>query len=88
MSRHDDDMALVRSAEGREAKIADAATRLAYERAGDWLSQKQAKADQYPGADKVHAAGRAAAYQHAAQELYGWAIAHSSIDVLEITSRK
>lgn len=60
----------------REAEIADAATRLAYERAGDWLSQKQTKAEQFPGGDTVHAAGRANAYQNAAQELYGWAISH------------
>lgn len=60
----------------REAWIADAATRLAYDKAGDWLSSKQSKAEQYPGGDLTHARGRAAAYQNAAQEIYGWAIAH------------
>ena len=77
MSRHEYDLGLMRSnLSRREAEIADAATRLAYERAGDWLSQKQAKAEQFPGGDLVHAKGRAAAYQNAAQEIYGWAIAH------------
>ncbi|HUN82416.1 MAG TPA: hypothetical protein VMV81_13010 [Phycisphaerae bacterium] len=58
----------------REAKIADAATRLAFDRAGDWLSTKQAKAEAFPGGNAEHAKGRASAYQNAAQELYGWAI--------------
>jgi hypothetical protein len=75
MSRADDDRALLHELSFHEADIADAATRLAYERCGDWLSQKQAKAEEFPGRDLVHAEGRAAAYQHAAQEIYGWAIA-------------
>ncbi|WP_068433782.1 hypothetical protein [Magnetospirillum sp. XM-1] len=60
----------------REAMIADAATRLAFDRAGDWLSDKQAKAEAYPGANFAHMKGMAAAYQNAAQEIYGWAIQH------------
>lgn len=77
MNQAEKDRELLKNLSGREAKIADAATRLAYDRAGDWLSQKQGKAEQFPGGDLVHAKGRAAAYQNAAQELYGWAIAHS-----------
>jgi hypothetical protein len=76
MSRADDDRATLKNLSEREAAIADAATRLAWDKAGDWLSQKQAKAEQFPGGDLVHAKGRAAAYQNAAQEMYGWAIAH------------
>ena len=76
-NRAEYDRALLKNGlSAREAEIADAATRLAYDRAGDWLSDKQAKAEQFPGGDLVHAKGRAAAYQNAAQELYGWAIAH------------
>lgn len=78
MSRHDDDRALLQGLSEREAEIADAATRLAYEHAGDWLSTKQAKAEEFPGGDLVHAKGRAAAYQNAAQELYCWAIRHGT----------
>lgn len=74
MAIHDPaDIELLRQLDEDEAKIADAATRLAYSRVGDWLSQKQAKSEQFPGADLVHAKGRAAAYQNAAQEIYGWA---------------
>lgn len=76
MSRADEDRALLKRLSEREAKIADAATRVAWERAGDWLSQKQGKAEEFPGGDLVHAKGRAAAYQNAAQKIYGWAIAH------------
>lgn len=75
-SLDDLDRELLRDLSGREARIADAATRLAYGRAGDWLSDKQAKASQFPGGDLDHAKGRSAAYQNAAQEIYGWAIAH------------
>lgn len=58
----------------REAQIADAARRLAFDHAGDWLSQKEAKCRQFPGADVEAATARAGAYQNAAQEIYGWAI--------------
>ncbi len=75
-SRHDEDRELLDSVTDQEARIADAATRLAYDKAGDWLSSKQAKAEQFPGGDLVHAKGRAAAYQNAAQEIYGWAVTH------------
>jgi hypothetical protein len=75
-SRADADRETLRNLSGFEAEIADAATRIAYDRAGDWLSSKQAKAEQFPGGDPIHAKGRAAAYQNAAQELYGWAIGH------------
>ena len=71
-----EDRETLKSLSEREARIADAATRLAFDRAGDWLSQKQSKAEQFPGGDIAHAKGRAAAYQNAAQEIYGWAIAH------------
>jgi len=70
------DRELLRGLTDREASIADAATRVAYERVGDWLSQKQEKSEQFPGGDLVHAQGRAAAYQNPAQEIYGWAIGH------------
>jgi hypothetical protein len=75
-NRADEDRELLKDLSDREAQIADAATRLAYDRAGDWLTDKQTKAELYPGGDTIHAKGRAAAYQNAAQELYGWAIAH------------
>lgn len=80
MSRADDDREILRNLTEREAKIADAATRLAYDKAGDWLTSKQAKAEEFPGGDLVHAKGRAAAYQNAAQELYTWAVAHGADD--------
>jgi len=80
MSRADNDRALLHELSFREAEIADAATRLAYERCGDWASSKQSKAEEFPGGDLVHAKGRAAAYQNAAQEFYGWAIAHGADD--------
>lgn len=77
MRQHEADLALLaEDLTEREAKIADAATRLAYDKAGDWLSSKQAKAKQFPGGCLAHAKGRAAAYQNAAQEIYGWAVAH------------
>lgn len=76
MSRADDDRALLQNLSEREARIADAATRLAYDRAGDWLSDKQTKSEQFPGGDLVHAKGRAAAYQNAAQEMYYWSVGH------------
>lgn len=76
MSRADCDRAALTGLTLREIAIADAATRLAYDKAGDWLSDKQAKAEQFPGGDLEHAKGRAAAYQNAAQELYGWSSAH------------
>lgn len=50
----------------REAEIADAATRIAFDRAGDWLSTKQEKAERFPGGD----------VDRAAQEVYGWALNH------------
>ena len=78
MSQADKDKAILTNLTSREAKIADAATRVVYERAGDWLTNKQSKADEFFGADLAHAKGRAAAYQNAAQELYGWAIAHGA----------
>lgn len=75
-NRHKMDIELLQSGlTEREAAIADAATRLAYEQAADWLSTKQAKAEQFPGGNLEHAAGRASAYQNAAQEIYGWALA-------------
>ena len=74
ISRHDADMELLRNLSDHEAAIADAATRIAYDKAGDWLSQKQAKAQRYPGGDLVHAKGRESAYQNAAQEMYQWAL--------------
>lgn len=76
MSRYDDDRAFLKNLSEREAKIADATTRLAYDRCGDWLSQKQAKSEQFPGADYGAAKARAAAYQNAAQQIHGWAIAY------------
>jgi hypothetical protein len=76
MSPADDDRTLLENLSEREAKIADAATRLAFYRAGDWLSQKQEKSEQVPGADYGAAKARATAYQNAAQEIYGWAIAY------------
>lgn len=75
-SRAESDRLLLSELSDREAQIANAATRLAYDRAGDWLSSKQGKAEKFPGGDVAHAQGRAAAYQNAAQEMYGWAIAH------------
>lgn len=76
MNRADADRELLKNLSEREAQIADAATRLAYDRAGDWLTQKQSKAAEFPGGDLIHAKGRESAYQNAAQELYGWAISH------------
>lgn len=76
MSRSDCDRDALQNLSKREAAIADAATRLAFEKAGEWLSDKQAKAEQFPGGDLDHAKGRAAAYQNASQEMFGWAIAH------------
>jgi hypothetical protein len=76
--QHERDHDLLQNLSKREAEIADAATRLAYDRAGDWLSSKQAKAEQFPGGNVEHAKGRAAAYQNAAAEMYGWAIAHGN----------
>lgn len=76
MSRADCDRAALEGLTKREAAIADAATRLAYDKAADWLSDKQAKAAAFPGGDLAHAKGREAAYQNAAQELYGWSSAH------------
>lgn len=70
-----EDRALLANLTARESRIADAATRLAWAKAGDWLSDKQTKAEQFPGGDEVHAKGRAAAYQNAAQTIYGWVIA-------------
>lgn len=67
------DRDLLRGLTEREAAIADAATRVAYERAGEWLSDKQVKSELFPGGDLIHAKGRAAAYQNAAQEMYYWA---------------
>ncbi len=77
-SHADIDRATLENLSEREAQIADAATRLAWDRAGDWLSSKQAKSEQFPGGDLAHAKGRAAAYQNAAQEIYGWAISHGA----------
>lgn len=77
MSRADDDRKKMDGMNEREAAIADAATRLAWDKAGDWLTQKQTKAEQFPGGDLADAKGRAAAYQNAAQQMYQWAIAHS-----------
>lgn len=74
---NDTDRILLHGMTEREARIADAATRVAYRRAGDWLSDKQAKSAQYPGGDLAHAKGRTAAYQNAAQEMYGWALRHA-----------
>lgn len=79
-SHHELDLRLLDDLTEREAQIADAATRLAYDKAGDWLSSKQAKAEQYPGGNLEHAKGRANAYQDAAQEIYGWAIRHGDPD--------
>jgi hypothetical protein len=76
MSQADKDRETLSNLSEREAKIADAATRLAYDRAGDWLTNKQTKAALYPGGDLVHAKGREAAYQNAAQEMYCWSAAH------------
>lgn len=61
----------------REARIADAACRRAYDKVADWLTLKQVKAEQFPGANKDHAKGCASAYQNAAQEVYGWALKHA-----------
>lgn len=70
------DRKLLENLSDREAQIADAATRLAYDRCGNWLSDKQAKSEQFPGGDLAAAKGRAAAYQNAAQEFYYWSIKH------------
>jgi hypothetical protein len=70
------DRELLTDLRDREARIADAATRTAWVRAATWLSDKQAKSEQFPGGDLDHAKGRAAAYQNAAQELFCWAISH------------
>ncbi len=78
MSRADDDRKLLSDISDREAEIAAAAARLAYDRVGEWLSDKQAKSEQFPGGDLAHAKGRAAAYQNAAQEMFQWAIAHGN----------
>lgn len=76
MSRADDDRLTLENLSEREARVADAATRLAWDRVGDWLSQKQTKLEQFPGGDTRSAFMMATAYQNAAQEIYGWAIAH------------
>lgn len=76
MNQRQKDEEILRGISGREAEIADAATRIAWERAGEWLSDKQTKSEQFPGGDPVHAKGRAAAYQNAAQEMFCWAIRH------------
>lgn len=75
MNQRDKDRAMMQGLSDREALIVDAATRLAWERAAEWLSDKQAKSEQFPGGDLAHAKGRAAAYQNASQEIFGWAIA-------------
>lgn len=75
-SRAEADRETLQDLSEREAEIADAATRLAFDKAGDWLSMKQAKAEQFPGGDVEAANARANAYRNAAQELYGWAIRH------------
>lgn len=76
MSYHDDDVALLANLNRRETKVADAAARVAYERAGAWLTSKQTKSQQFPGGDLVHAKGREDAYRNAAQTMYMWAIEH------------
>lgn len=73
---NDEDRAILIGLSDHEADVADAATRVAYRHAADWLTSKQSKAEQFPGGDLDHAKGRAAAYQNAAQELYRWAIRH------------
>lgn len=78
MNQREKDQATLLGLSEREAQVADAATRIAYEHAAEWLSSKQAKAEQFPGGDLVHAKGRAAAYQNAAQEIFGWAISLGS----------
>lgn len=60
----------------RERHIADAATRLAYTRAADWLAEKQSKAKNFPGSNTDHAKGCEAAYQNGSQELYLCAYKH------------
>jgi hypothetical protein len=74
--RHRRDMELLNNLTEREARIADAATRIAHDKATDWLSTKQLKAQRYPGGDLDHARGRADAYRNAAQEIRSWAILH------------
>ena len=58
----------------KEKAIADAAMRIAWDKAGDWLTQKQTKAEQFPGGDLAHSKGRADAYKNAALQMYLWAI--------------
>jgi hypothetical protein len=70
----DNDRAMLSNLSDREVEIANAATRLAYDRVGDWLSQKQAKAENFPGRNVAYSSGCAAAYQNAAQTVYVWAI--------------
>lgn len=65
------DEKLLENLSPREAEIADAATRLAYDRVGDWLSDKQSKAERFPAGNLIHAKGRAAAYKGAARVLCG-----------------
>lgn len=75
MQQDELDRELLTNLSERESRIADAATRLAYNRVGDWLSMRQAKSAQCRfGEDPDRAMARASAYQHAAQEIYGWAI--------------
>ena len=67
------DRDLLKNLTERELEIAGAARRLAFDQAGDWLTQKQTKAQQFPGGNRDEYRGRAAAYQNAAIEIYSWA---------------
>ncbi len=55
-----------------EAAIADAARRMALRQAAEWLADKSAKSELFPGENLVHAKGRAAAYRNASQEMLSW----------------
>lgn len=70
----DKDREILDNLSDREEMIADAATRIAYRKAGDWLAIKQAKSEQFPGVDVEYAKGRASAYSNASQEIYMWAM--------------
>lgn len=70
----DDVILNLHSLSDRDRRVADAARRKAFREAADWLFQKQAKSEQFPGGDVEGSKARASAYQNAAQEIYGWTL--------------
>lgn len=54
------------------AYLAQDARVAALRQAADWLEDKAAKSNAYPGGDLKHAEGRAAAYLNASQEIRYW----------------